>query len=292
MIESIEAFLTLVQKETMSAAAIHLRVTQSAISKRIATLEGQLNKKLIEKHGRKVRLTGEGQRFAKKAAPLLAEWKSLIMEETQNEITQFVVGVSESILSSWGAEALFSIQRQLSNLELEVHAHRSPLVIERVESGNFHFGISAGLQRETGGLIVEEIWQEPMVLIPARLIPVSFSSSEKIPIVTIEKASATWQALEAKAKASNFEVKIEIESFRAAAQMAIAGYAHGLIPFSIAENMKISPEILLPLFHQKMYRPIQIVTRKSIFQRDDFQKFLIELRKEIEKVEKKLNQYF
>jgi len=116
--------------------------------------------------------------------------------------------------------------------------------------------------------------------------------SEKVPIVTIEKASATWQALEEKANASNFEVKIEIESFRAAAQMAIAGYAHGLIPFSIAENMKIPPEILVPLFHQKMYRPIQIVTRKNIFQRDDFQKFLRALRKEIEKVDIRLNEYF
>ena len=49
MIENLETLLTLARVGTMMAASTELRITQSAVSKRIFTLERYYGRKLIQK---------------------------------------------------------------------------------------------------------------------------------------------------------------------------------------------------------------------------------------------------
>ena len=104
MVEGIEALLALERTGTISEAAAQLRLTQSAVSKRIQALENELNYKLIEPDGRRVKLTHRGLLFLNKARLLVSELKNLkdLDEDTENENKKFSIALSDSVAASWG----------------------------------------------------------------------------------------------------------------------------------------------------------------------------------------------
>ena len=51
MMDNLEALMALAECGTMSRAALRLSITQSAVSKRIANLQSQLGKRLVERSG-------------------------------------------------------------------------------------------------------------------------------------------------------------------------------------------------------------------------------------------------
>ncbi len=71
MIENLETLLALSRTGTMLEAATDLRISQSAVSKRLATLEKYYDRKLIQKKGRRVELTQHGKKLVDKIAPVL-----------------------------------------------------------------------------------------------------------------------------------------------------------------------------------------------------------------------------
>jgi DNA-binding transcriptional LysR family regulator len=75
VIANIEALAALSELGTMTRAATRLRITQSAVSKRIAALEGHLGQSLIEPAGRGVRLTSHSVRLLDKTSPFMASLK-------------------------------------------------------------------------------------------------------------------------------------------------------------------------------------------------------------------------
>src|SRR3989344_6465533 len=97
MVEGIEALLALERTGTISEAAAQLRLTQSAVSKRIQALENDLKFKLIEPDGRRVKLTATGQSFLDKARVLISELKNLKQLESDNSAKKFSIALSDSI---------------------------------------------------------------------------------------------------------------------------------------------------------------------------------------------------
>lgn len=71
--QSIVAFVAIVDTGSFSAAADQLSVSQSAISKRLANLEQQTGRPLIERDGRHARLTEAGERLLPHARQVLDE---------------------------------------------------------------------------------------------------------------------------------------------------------------------------------------------------------------------------
>src|SRR5262245_62478904 len=90
MLEGLEALSALARFGTVSEAATRLRLTQSAVSKRLQSLQRAVGFPLIEPDGRRVRLTARGLDFVERARPLVAELRAL---------TQPVEGPTVSSLS-------------------------------------------------------------------------------------------------------------------------------------------------------------------------------------------------
>ena len=104
MIENLETLVALSKVGTMMEASTELRISQSAVSKRIATLERYYDRELIERHGRRVVLTHHGTRLVERVTPLLSELRSVFLEDNALRKGRIIVGVSEAILSSWGPD--------------------------------------------------------------------------------------------------------------------------------------------------------------------------------------------
>ena len=73
--------------------ATQLEISQSAVSKRIAALERYYDKTLIERDGRRVTLTQNGQQLVDKVAPLLLEVRSAFLEDNELSKGRIIVGV-------------------------------------------------------------------------------------------------------------------------------------------------------------------------------------------------------
>ncbi|KAF1712071.1 LysR family transcriptional regulator [Pseudoxanthomonas kalamensis DSM 18571] len=70
---SLQAFLAIAETGSFSAAGERLHLTQPAISKRIAVLEAQLQRRLFDRIGREVALTEAGQALLPRARGILDE---------------------------------------------------------------------------------------------------------------------------------------------------------------------------------------------------------------------------
>ncbi len=75
-IPSIETFLSVAKKQSFSQTAESLYLTQPAISKRIASLESELNCKLFDRIKKKIILTDAGRLFLPRAQNIINELKA------------------------------------------------------------------------------------------------------------------------------------------------------------------------------------------------------------------------
>ena len=259
MVEGIEALLALERTGTISEAAAQLRLTQSAVSKRIQSLENELKIKLIEPDGRRVRLTPKGQNFLNKARLLFSELKNLKELESDNETKKYSIALSDSIAASWGPKLIRQASNRIKNLEFEIHVHRSTLVEENVKLGRYHLGLCISSSHDPQ-MVSETILEEPMVLVTNN------NRDENTQLITIEKNSGSWKALEDKIlrhpKLKNYKI-MHSESFAAIVQMVKEGYGFGLVPMGLAQTMHVPKSNILVL-SPNIKRQIKLISRKNI----------------------------
>ena len=274
MVEGIEALLALERTGTISEAAAQLRLTQSAVSKRIQSLENELKLKLIEPDGRRVKLTATGQNFLGKARTLFSELKNLKQIESDNSSKKFSIALSDSIAASWGPKLVRLAAKKLKAVEFELHVHRSTLVEENVKLGKYHLGLCITSSKEhlaDQKVFTSLIFEEPLVLLR--------SPTDTNTLITIERNSGTWKAIEDRVirhpKLKNYELS-HVESFAAIVQMVREGFGHGLVPLGIAQTMQLNKKDILMLT-PSIKRQIKLISRKNIAELpviEEFQKLL------------------
>jgi DNA-binding transcriptional LysR family regulator len=277
MIDQIEALRALRDTGTMGRAAARLRLTQSAVSKRIAALEAAVGAPLVEKDGRRVRLTAEAERLLREAEPLLVRLREVLAAHAGPE-TQLRIGASESLMASRLPMVLRPALDALPWLRVELHVHRGPILVERVRSGDYALGIAVTSGGE-GELDVRPIAEEAMVIVPERLG--ALRPEGRVPVWTIETHSLTWQSIERRlgrrAEHWGFSVDVvgRLESFTALVGLARAGFGHALVPRGTADAMGVPADVLVPL--PGIERPIGAIGRASILDRPAVRELLARL---------------
>lgn len=273
MIENLETLVTLSKTGTMMEASTVLKISQSAVSKRIAALERYYDRKLIERHGRRVALTHHGTRLVEKVTPLISELRSVFLEDSALRKGKLILGVSEAILASWGPRLFARVREELPELEFEFHAQRSPIVLDRIRSGEYMLGVCTGSADSETDLLSEVLRLEPMVIIPSALARLKYRAGDPLEVITIESRSGAWQSIEDDMRRLNIHRQTSLESFFTVAQMALAGFGHGLVPAGVAATLGVSAKAVIPLGSCGLNRPVRFVARKSMFSRPLVQDF-------------------
>ena len=277
MIENIEALIVLAREDTITKTATRLRITQSAVSKRLAALEAAIGEPVIEKKGRGVALTETGLRLVSQAQPLLSELRSVLATQQSGSHMDVTVGVSESLLCSWGAEVLHRAEKATPGLRLSPHTHRSPVVLDRVRSGEYMLGLCSGLEKLPSGIVGETVFREPMVLIGNKS---QLDREANATLLSIEPQSVTWRSLGAAASTLGLRPTQTLETFFAVAQVANVGFGVGLVPLGVARAMRISPKKIHPVTPQ-LTRPVTIIGQKTAYNKPAIRKFVDEVKNEI-----------
>ena len=66
---------------------------------------------------------------------------------------------------------------------------------------------------------------------------------------------------------------VSLESFFSVAQMALAGFGHGLVPAGVARTLGVKASEVISLDTEGLNRPVRFVARKSMFSRVLVQNF-------------------
>lgn len=272
MIESLEALIALSQCGTMTRTATRLRVSQSAISKRIAQLEGQCGQKVIQRSGRKVELTNFGIRLAEKSVPLIAGIREALWEESEDEDSSGVLrlAIAESIIISWGAKTLHRVQDILPGLQFDLTIEKSRLCLDHVRAGESMVALCPGLC-PVSDLHDDIFLEEPMVLVPSALKPFKFSEVSEVKVITSDPQSETWTSIKRRLAhlthqlSCKFKVYQTFESFAGIVQLAKAGFGHGLVPIGVAKALEVPPECIIEFPEPGLRRPISLIARQSTF---------------------------
>ena len=285
MMDQLEALAALAEHGTMRSAATRLRISQSAVTKRLDALEAQLGVRLRERAGRRVRLTQAADRLLERARPLLAELRLALAGERSVAAGWLVIGVSESILASWGPRVLADVRRRRPELRFRLNAHRSPVAVDLVRSGEYMLALVAGDEDASGELARETLFSEEMVIVPSGLTKLSLRRGIVVPVLSIEPGSTTGRALRAplarlaRERGIRLEPEASIQSYTAVVQLARAGFGHGLVPRPLALALGVAKSALVSLPEPGLHRPIQLVGRAAAIAREPAAGFADELRR-------------
>jgi DNA-binding transcriptional LysR family regulator len=276
-LEGIEALCALAQFGTVSEAATRLRLTQSAVTKRLQALQNTVDRPLVKHAGRRLELTAEAHVLLERARPLLADLRALTEISRAPGATSFSLAIADSIAASWGPRVLAAAIQSIGSVRVDLHVHRSVLLIENVRLGRYQIGLATDVPAQKD-LIHYPVIAEPMVLIGAR----SPGRVSARPLITIEPTSLTWRAIEPLIRTHRPELltrtRLPVESFSAAIQMVKAGFGDGLVPLGLAREMKVPARGMHVL--KNIDRHVTLLTRKTVNQSNEFTSLRIAIERE------------
>lgn len=280
MLLELETLIALSHHQTMTQTATYLRISQSAVSKRIAALEAQVGHQLVDRTGRRIQLTREAELLVAKAAPLISQIGDLTKSiHHRPEAPLVALGVAESVLIGWFSAFLAGFAGGATGWQLEYHAHRSPVVLDHVLAGRYPFGIVAGEPGHGGELIVEPLVEEALVVVSGRPL-----IADEVSVMTIEKGAFSHRYLaeplrlrtDDHPRVPALKVGGHLESFAVIATMAKEGVIAGVIPKPLVTALAIPSRFVR--YHLEKPRPISLICRKRTFQELDPAPFISAIR--------------
>ena len=168
----LRVFVEVVRQGGFSRAAERLHATQPTVSKAVQQLESELRVRLLDRVGRRIKLTAAGELVFRRAVPLLTQSDDLVAELA--EVRGLKSGVLRIGFPRLGASALFArmfalFRRRYPAIEVTVGVHSGQRMRELLRSGAIDVGVLGKpieLEFEQ-----QEIRTEPIVVLLPREHP-------------------------------------------------------------------------------------------------------------------------
>jgi LysR family glycine cleavage system transcriptional activator len=124
-LRALRVFEAAARHESLTGAARELGVTQSAVSRQVAALEGWLGRPLFRRSGPRLRLTDAGTRLGSRLAPLLREIGAAVSEARARPATPTVtLSMLPSVAARWLAPRLGAFLAHHPGVDLRITASR------------------------------------------------------------------------------------------------------------------------------------------------------------------------
>ena len=190
-VESLQAFVAVVDTGAFSAAAERLHLTQPAISKRIHALETALERPLFERQGRRVRPTEVAARLIPEAREILARLRAI--EQQLADLDSVVRGrirlaTSHHVALHRLPRPLAALRKHYPELELELAFMDSEAGIEAVMRGDADLALATLPEDLPNGAEARTVWTDELVPVVAR------NRAPDAPLDTLDRLHA-WPAI-------------------------------------------------------------------------------------------------
>lgn len=274
LLSQIEAFLTVAERRSVSAAAAVLYVTQPALTTRIKKLERELGIDLFVRTGRGMRLTAEGRAFrphAQRALQSLAAGRELLRELREGRVGELVVGAAPAISTYVLPLVLRSFQASFPNVHLIVRTGHSEEVLELV----LREQVQIGLVRELPHAAVTStpLYEDEIVLVVhpghrfagERTIPVDELGAERL--ILFDRTSSYFVLTSAFFRDAGVVPRgvMELDNVDATKKMVEHGLGIAFLPYTAVRDELADGSLLEVLIqgYEPVRRPIVAIRRRD-----------------------------
>lgn len=253
----------------MSKAASRLYLSQSAVSKRIAKLEQRIGKKLIEPDGRRIKLTADAQQIISTVGPSMAEIKGLIFDQLKVDDQSIIrLACSETLVAGYLAPMMGEYFQHDPHISLSTH--HTPVIVEKIQSGDATIGFCAGHLPHHHGLACLHLFDEPFMIVSLRALE---RAPDSLLTNDLTNPANTYQA--GLLQNAGVHPLMQMDSYTAAAQLALSGMAPALVPLSTIKTLNIAPEHCYHFpFLTTLTRPIHVCYRRQSVQSSRVKKLI------------------
>ena len=188
---TLQAFVTVAESGSFSVAAQQLFLTQSAVSKRIAQLEDQLDSRLFDRIGRKITLTEPGATLLPKARKILLELKDAkrSLSNLSGEVGgTLAVAASHHISLHRLPPILRRFTRDYPEVELDLRFKESEIAYDGVLRGDLEIALITLSPHPDKNIESETIWNDRLCYVVANDHPLA--SKRKISLEELTGYSA------------------------------------------------------------------------------------------------------
>jgi DNA-binding transcriptional LysR family regulator len=270
-------FRELAHRGTMTAVGAALGLTSSAVSQQIATLEREAKAKLLERIGRRVRLTAEGQRLAAHADIILeaVERAVLDLRPERGAVTGTLeIASFPTFAKAYLVPAAIRVRQRHPELNIVIREMEPVDAVEAVRNGPAHLAITFAYnlvpKPVSAGLVTHPLLKEPILL----ALPNNGAQPESVPLSSL--AHAHWIAgsrqtddvrlAERACAIAGFapDIRHTIDDYDLMLRMVEAGLGIGFVPelalrFAGAKNV-----LIRTASGPALWRNIQAVTRPAL----------------------------
>ena len=161
----------LAHRGTMTAVAAAFGLTSSAVSQQLATMEREAGAALLERVGRRVRLTAEGARLVSHAETILQAVEAAELDlraagekpKGELEIACFSTFAKVHLIP-----AVMRARHRFPDVRVVIHELESPDAIEAVRDGRCHLAVTFAYnlvpRPDAAGLASQPLMEEPVLL--------------------------------------------------------------------------------------------------------------------------------
>lgn len=201
-LRALRAFILIAELKSFKKTAAHLHTTQPAISARIRGLEAFLERKLIHREARGIRLTAEGLEVLRYAKPIveLADRLATLFSPEALVTGTVRIGAIDTICASWLLALFERLRAEHPELSFELRADTSIRLIEDLRNGEVDIALLMG-PVEDEGIVNVELGTFPMAWVanPLRYhFPDAVDVTElaRYPIISYPRGSKPYQMIE------------------------------------------------------------------------------------------------
>ena len=191
-------FVGIVQAGSLSRAADQLHVAQSAISHHLASLESELDRQLVTRGPKGIRLTEAGGVLYRHAEAILrqVEFAKQDALSVQNVPSGRVsIGFPVALASLLGYELLLRIRKSYPQILLHITDANSALLRERLVNGRLDIAVLL-IEHPERGLAVEPLVVEELFYVTADRdnSPINLADAAKLPLLVPGPGSGIQRA--------------------------------------------------------------------------------------------------
>jgi len=236
----LEAFVSIAERGSFQRAAMHLNLSQTAISHRMRKLEDELGVKLFARTTREVTLTRAGIEFLPKARKAIAE-----LEQSFDDLKQQGAKRRERLdiacLPVFAVNYLPPILRKFRkaqpHVQVRIFETPSAEIAELVQSGEAEFGFSV-VKTGRWDLDVETLFASPFTLAcPARHLlakkrSIAWSELRNLPLIRVGAKTAIRPLIDDTARAARLTLNwpYQVEQVETAVNLVETGLGYAIVP--------------------------------------------------------------
>lgn len=198
---ALRSFVTVADSGGVTRAALQLNLTQSAVSMQLKRLEDSVGQPLLDRSGRGVALTPQGEQLAGFARRMLAlndeAWGHLTNQAYEGEIA---LGVPHDIIYPHIPKALHRFACEFPRVQVKLHSSFTSELKLQMTRGEMDVILTTEAGVDTGGMVLD---RQPLSWIGAqggvvwRTRPVRFASVSRCifkrpAIDALERAGLPW----------------------------------------------------------------------------------------------------